>query len=266
MEAAVTRTAGKVMNTMAELVEQGDHFLMLQQTGFVRGRFRKVADKCSSWIPARSVGLEEARLEVEVGSMAVFALARVQIQVQVANKIVTFRSIVPDAEDNDVVVPCNILCLSGGADARTIFGGKLNKDETKEVLKDLEHAGDCVAEGEVLGNLVSIDAVFLHYHQPVVISVVPKVVVAVKLGTTRLRILLLDLKKMFDLLLTTISKAGAKVVEEILHSLGRLGHLVLNAHSCVVGVADKTRSLISQYNNLAEQLGLVSKLLVGRKD
>ena len=55
------------MNTVAELVEEGDDLVVLEQRGLLGRWLAEVADERSGRVASRSVGLDVARREVEVG-------------------------------------------------------------------------------------------------------------------------------------------------------------------------------------------------------
>ncbi|GKT45335.1 uncharacterized protein ColSpa_05515 [Colletotrichum spaethianum] len=211
-------------------------------------------------VKERSVDV--ARLQVEVGGVAVLALAGVQVEIQVADEAFSLGGIVPDAKDDDVLVPGDVLALARGAQGLAVLRLELNKDEAQQLLKDLEHAGNRRCDGEVLGNLVLVDAVFLLNHQAVVELVVPEVVVAVVGNPPGLGIGLLELQEVLDLLGATGRQAGAEVAQEVGDGFGGLGHLVLDSEGGVVRVPEHAGSLITEDDGLLEQRDVLVALVL----
>ena len=113
METRIFRATREVMNAVAQLVEERDDFVMLEQGGLSSCRFAKVANKCGSRVSAGTIWIEVAGLEGEVGGMAIFARTRVQIQIEVTNEGSSFTFVIPDGEDFHVLMPSDISSFVG---------------------------------------------------------------------------------------------------------------------------------------------------------
>jgi hypothetical protein len=114
VEARVFCSCGEVVDSVAEFVEEGYYFVVFEEGGLGLGWLGEVADESGSGVAAGAVREEEAWLEGEVGCVAVFAFARVEIKVEIADETAAFSFVVPDAEDFDVFVPGNVVGFSGG--------------------------------------------------------------------------------------------------------------------------------------------------------
>ena len=112
VETRVFCSAGKIMDAVTEFMEEGDDFLMLEQRWLGFRGFREIADKCCGGVPASTIGIAEAGLEREIRCMAILALTRMKIQIEIPNKRTSFALIIPNAEDLDIFMPRDILCLS----------------------------------------------------------------------------------------------------------------------------------------------------------
>ena len=86
-------------------MEEGDDFIVFQQAGFLWCGLAEVADQRCTRIVPLSIFLDESRLDVEVGCVAVFALARMEIEVEIAYEATALIFGVPDAEYLEAVVP-----------------------------------------------------------------------------------------------------------------------------------------------------------------
>jgi hypothetical protein len=241
------------MDAVAELVEQSHDLVVLQEGRLLLCGLAEVADKGSGGVPSRAVGLQEARRQAEVGRVAILARAGMQVEVQVADEAVALASVIPHAEDDDILVPRNVLGLASRRDALAIFGRQLDEDQAKQLLENAEHASDRGLEREVLGDGVLVDAVLLLHHHPVVEAMVPEVVVAIKGQVPGLVVLLLQRQQMINLLDATRGQAGLEVSQEVEDGLGRLGHLVLDAERGVVGVTEKAGSLVAKEDGFLEE-------------
>lgn len=60
MEAGIGGLRHEVMDAVAELVEERDHFVMFKKTGLFRGRLGEVADKSCRGVTPRAVLLDES--------------------------------------------------------------------------------------------------------------------------------------------------------------------------------------------------------------
>ena len=61
------------MDTVAELVEKCDDFVVLKEGGFGWCWFGEVAYQGRGWIAAGTIRIEKARLEVEVGGVTILS-------------------------------------------------------------------------------------------------------------------------------------------------------------------------------------------------
>ena len=194
MEAGVFCSCGEVVDSVAEFVEQSYYFVVFEKGGLGFGWFGEVADEGGGGVASSAVGEEETWLEREVGCVAVFAVAGVEIKVEVTDETAAFSFVVPDAEDFDVVVPGNVVGFSGGClgleryigrlrpltrNLRSLLTGNLNKDKSKKLLKDIEHTLNSRLQREILCNLLLINGKLILNHQTVIESRIPEVVVPI---------------------------------------------------------------------------------------
>ena len=61
------------MDTVAELVEEGDDFVVFEEGWFGGCWFGEVAYQRCGWIATSTVGIEEAWLEVKVGGVTILS-------------------------------------------------------------------------------------------------------------------------------------------------------------------------------------------------
>jgi hypothetical protein len=100
------------MDSVAEFVEESDYFVVLEERWLGFSGLGEVANKGCGRISTGAIGIKVARLEREVCCVPILSLTRVQIQIEVANKSTTLAFIIPDTEDLDIFMPCNILGFS----------------------------------------------------------------------------------------------------------------------------------------------------------
>lgn len=60
VEARVDGLGDKIVDSVAELVEESDDFIMLEQTGLLLGWLGEVADQCGGRVSTRSILFNEA--------------------------------------------------------------------------------------------------------------------------------------------------------------------------------------------------------------
>ncbi len=90
---------------MTKLVEESNDFIVLKERRLIFRRFGEIANQGCGWISPGAIGVQISWLKREVGSMAIFSLSWVKIEIEVANESTTFTGIVPDAEDLDILMP-----------------------------------------------------------------------------------------------------------------------------------------------------------------
>lgn len=113
VEARVFCSSGKIMDSMAEFVEESNDFIVLQKRWFRFCRLGEIANKCCGWVSTSAIRVCEAGLEREVCCVAILSFTRMKIQVEVANESTTFTFIIPNAENFDIFMPCDIFSFAG---------------------------------------------------------------------------------------------------------------------------------------------------------
>lgn len=94
-------------------MKEGDYLVMLEERRLRWSRLREIADEGSCGIAAGAVGVVEAGLKREVCCVSVLAWAWMKIEVKVANESSTFSLIIPNAKDLDILMPRDIIAISG---------------------------------------------------------------------------------------------------------------------------------------------------------
>ncbi len=84
VEARVLRAANEIVDSVAQLVEERDNLIVLEERWLIGRRLGEVAYERCGRVTACAVCGHEAALEVEVGGVAVLSRAGVQVQVEVA--------------------------------------------------------------------------------------------------------------------------------------------------------------------------------------
>ena len=176
--------------------------------------------------------------------MAILALSREQIQIQITHESTTLALVVPHAEDLHIFMPHNVTALTGRCQLGTVVAHDLNKLQPEQLLEDLQHALDSRLQWEVLGNLLLVQRIVLLQQKTVVEPVVPEVIPTVKRFTPGLEIGLLHLQEVLDLLLSAGRQTRPQVSQEVVDRLRSLGHLVFHAEGSVVGVPKQTSGLV----------------------
>jgi hypothetical protein len=90
-------------------VEERHDLVMLEQGRFGRCRLGKVAHECSRWVSTGSVGVEISWLKRKVGGVAILSFSGMEIKIEVADEGAAFFFIIPDTENLDIFMPCNII-------------------------------------------------------------------------------------------------------------------------------------------------------------
>ena len=75
VEAGVGRFANEIVDAVAEFVEECDYFVVFEETWFLRGWLREVADERCGRVSAGAVLVGEAWLQIEVRCVTVFAVS-----------------------------------------------------------------------------------------------------------------------------------------------------------------------------------------------
>jgi hypothetical protein len=278
VEARVFCSCGEVVDSVAEFMEEGYYFVVLEEGGLGLGWFGEIADEGGGGVAARAVGEEEAWLEGEVGCVAVFAVAGVEIKVEVADETAAFSFVVPDAEDFDVVVPGNVVGFSGGClgldryigrlrpltrNLRSLLTSNLNENEPEELLKDIEHTLNSRLQREVFRNLLLINGKLILNHQTVIESRIPEIVITVIccIQSSRFQVGILDLHQMLNFLCSTRTELSSEIIQEIKDRLRSLGHLVFNDEGSVVWISKKSGSFITENDGFSEEGDVLVALL-----
>ena len=97
------------MDPVAQFVEQGKDFVVLQQRRLCRSWFGEVANKRGCGVAACSIGQGVAWLQGEVGSVTILSSTGVQIEIEVADERSALFIIIPDTEDLDIRMPRDII-------------------------------------------------------------------------------------------------------------------------------------------------------------
>lgn len=204
VEAGVVGGGHQVVDTVAELVEQRDDLVVLEQRRLGRRGFGEVAHQRGGRVAALAIAAREAGLQIEVGRVAVLAVARVQVHVQPAHE----RLLLGVAGRGLLVVDAELL----GVRVPDVLAGirHLNELEAEQGLEDAEHAANRVVQREVFGHLLVVELEFRFQQVAVIvpacresvgwpagrsgegdIPVVPEKVLSVVFETKRLEIGLL---------------------------------------------------------------------------
>mmetsp|Transcript_100178 Transcript_100178/g.299012 ORF Transcript_100178/g.299012 Transcript_100178/m.299012 type:complete len:283 (-) Transcript_100178:732-1580(-) len=157
-EAGLVRVAlrAEAVHDVAELVEEGDDVVVAEQRRAAVGRGpREVAEHAVH----RGLALRGALEEVEDGRMAVLAVPRVQVQVEVAYAPAALL-VVHDEEARLRVPAVELL--------------DLREPQTQELLVDVQSALHHDRQGEVLPDLLVVDAVLALQEEGVVEAGVPR--------------------------------------------------------------------------------------------
>ena len=113
VEAGIGGSGDEVVDAMAELVEEGDDFIVAEEAGFLGRGFGEVADEGDGGIVARAVLGHEAGLDSEFGCVAEFALSGEEVEIEVAHEAAALAFVVPHAKDLDLVIPNNVAAFAG---------------------------------------------------------------------------------------------------------------------------------------------------------
>jgi hypothetical protein len=217
-------------------------------------------------------------LEREVGCVAVFAVAGVEIEVEVADETATFSFVVPDAEDFDVFVPGNVVGFSGGCllserfmykvmpltrNLRSVLTSNLNKDKSKQLLKDIEHTLNSRLQREVFRNLLLINGKLMLNHQTVIESRIPEIVISIIrcVQSSELQVRILDRHQMLNFLYSTRSELSSEIIQKIKDRLRSLGHLIFDDEGCMVWIPKKSGSFITEDDSFSEEGDVLVALL-----
>jgi hypothetical protein len=269
------------VNSVAEFVEEGYYFVVFEEGGLGLGWLGEIADKGGGGVAAGAVREEEAWLEGEVGCVAVFALAWVKIEVEVANEATAFSFVVPDAEDFDILVPGNIVGFSGGClglerliyrsigvmlltrNLRSLLASNLNEDEPKKLFKDIEHTLNSRLQREVFRNLLLINGKLMLNHQTVIESRIPEIVISIIrcVQSSELQVRILDRHQMLNFLYSTRSELSSEIIQEIKDRLRSLGHLIFDDEGCMVWIPKKSGSFITEDDSFSEEGDVLVALL-----
>jgi hypothetical protein len=267
---------------VTEFVEEGYYFVVFQEGWLGLGWLGEVTDEGRGGVAPGAVREEEAWLEGEVGCVAVFALAGVEIEVEVADETAAFSFVIPDAEDFDVFVPRDVVGFSGSCllseryigrlrpltrNLRSFLTGNLNKDEPEELFENIEHTLNSRLQREVFRNLLFINGKLILNHQTVIESRIPKIVVPIIrcIQSSRFQVGILDLHQMLNFLSSTRTELSSQIIQKIKDRLGSLGHLIFDDESSVVWISKKSGSFITEDDGFSEEgdvlVALVSSAL-----
>jgi len=214
MESSVLGLTNKVVNTVAHLVEESDNLIVLQQRGLSSSGLGEVADKGSDGVDTlASLDISVTRSQVKVGSMAVLTRTGMQIKVEPTKEIsrlASFRGI-PDVELSNILVPGLLLSIRN-----------LVELETKSLLIESKDSINSILNGEVVGNLLTVNLVLALKQDIGVKAVIPGVELAIKGETLLSVVLLLELKKNRKVFLSLGGETVSQIVQELLTFSGFL--------------------------------------------
>lgn len=196
--------------------------------------------------------------------MAILALAREQVKIQVSDKSASLALVVPDAEHLHVFMPNDVLALARARNLSSLLTLDLNEDKTKDLLEDLQHTADSSLKREVLCNQLVIERIVLLQHHAVIEPMVPQEIMSIKRLLLGLDVLLLHLHERLDLLLPTIRQSRAQIAQEAIDRLRVLRHLILEPKRGMVGVSQQPSSFVTEEQRLLEQgYVLIALVLIG---
>mmetsp|Transcript_22697 Transcript_22697/g.89772 ORF Transcript_22697/g.89772 Transcript_22697/m.89772 type:complete len:434 (-) Transcript_22697:134-1435(-) len=227
------------MHDVAELVEEGDDVIMLEEGRAVADLGGKVGEHAVDG-PLGAPRLEQ----MEDGCVVVLAVARVHVQVEVAHLRARLR--VVNHEQTHVLVP--------GREAR-----QLREAQPQQLLVDLQRAVHHHVDREVLLDLLLVHAVLLLEEEVVVEGEVPGVELAVKFFAAAFDVAALQLEQALLLLARGGHQLRVERCQELHHRLRAPCHPPGADVVREVVVAQELRQLLALARRLLHQLQVVAE-------
>ena len=136
---------------MAELMEEGLHFIVGQERRLVQGRLGEITDQRRQWLGDAAVRPDLVLRQTPLCRMAVFIVARMKVEVEVAQPLA--RCGVVHLEEAHIIVPKRPARIARRGRHFLVL-------QAVQQLRDAEQPFDHALQGEVLADLLRVHRIF----------------------------------------------------------------------------------------------------------